>query len=68
MLFRGEWHTCLDGVSRPTIEACAAGTDGQVHDCMSLLGRDILDHFDLILGRQRQEILLLLPNHSYKVV
>jgi Retroviral aspartyl protease len=35
---------------------------------MSILGRDILNHFDLILSRRRNEVLLLAPNHEYRVV
>ena len=35
---------------------------------MSILGRDVLNHFDLILSRRRSEVLLLAPNHQYRVV
>jgi hypothetical protein len=34
---------------------------------MSILGRDVLDNFDVILSRQRGEVLLLAPNHFYRV-
>jgi hypothetical protein len=34
---------------------------------MSLLGRDVLDLFDLVLSRERNEILLLRPLHYYLV-
>ena len=34
---------------------------------MSILGRDILDHFDLIASRRRNEMLLLAVNHNYRV-
>ena len=34
---------------------------------MSILGRDVLDHFDLIVSRRRNEVLLLATNHSYQV-
>jgi hypothetical protein len=44
----------------------AAFTDTEASD-LSILGRDILHHFDLILGRKHGEILLLAPPHSYRV-
>lgn len=44
----------------------AAFTDPQATD-MSILGRDVLDNFDVILSRRRDEVLLLAPNHSYSV-
>jgi hypothetical protein len=34
---------------------------------VSILGRDILDHFDLILGREYGEILLLSPPYRFQV-
>ena len=33
----------------------------------SLVGRDVLDHFDLIVSRRRGEVLLLGGNHRYAV-
>jgi hypothetical protein len=45
----------------------AAFTDPQATD-MSVLGRDVLNLFDLILSRQRNDVLLLAPNHSYQVL
>jgi hypothetical protein len=45
----------------------AALTDPAATD-LSVLGRDVLDNFDLILSRRRNEILLLAPNHQYHVV
>ncbi len=44
----------------------AAFTDPSATD-LSILGRDVLDHFDLILSRRRNEVLLLAGNHSYQV-
>ena len=44
----------------------AAFTDLQATD-LSILGRDVLDNFDLILSRRRDEVLLLAPNHQYHV-
>jgi len=34
---------------------------------LSILGRDVLYHFDLILSRRRNEVSLLAPNHQYRV-
>jgi hypothetical protein len=45
----------------------AAFTDPSAID-MSILGRDILDYFDVILSEQRDEVLLLSQNHQYRVV
>jgi hypothetical protein len=44
----------------------AAFTDPQASD-LSVLGRDVLDNFDVILSQRRDEVLLLAPNHSYVV-
>ena len=44
----------------------AAFTDPVATD-FSVLGRDVLNHFDVILSRQREEVLLLAPNHQYQV-
>jgi hypothetical protein len=44
----------------------AAFTDPAAAD-MSVLGREILDHFDLIVSRRRNEVLLLATNHDYRV-
>jgi hypothetical protein len=44
----------------------AAFTDPRATD-MSILGRDVLDHFDVIVSRRRNEGLLLAPNHHYTV-
>ena len=45
----------------------AAFTDPSAID-MSILGRDILNYFDVILSKQRDEVLLLSQNHQYRVV
>src|SRR5205085_11070550 len=34
---------------------------------MSILGRDVLSNFDLILSRRRKEVLLLAGKHAYSV-
>jgi hypothetical protein len=44
----------------------AAFTDPTATD-FSILGRDVLDHFDVILSRRRNEVLLLAGNHLYQV-
>jgi hypothetical protein len=32
---------------------------------MCILGRDILDHFDVIVSRRRDQVLLVAGNHHY---
>lgn len=44
----------------------AAFTDPTATD-LSILGRDVLNHFDVILSRRRNEVLLLAPTHEYRV-
>jgi len=44
----------------------AAFTDPSATD-LSILGRDVRNHFDVILSRRRNEVLLLAPNHQYRV-
>ena len=44
----------------------AAFTDPTATD-LSILGRDVLDHFDVIISRRRNEVLLLAENHNYHV-
>jgi hypothetical protein len=44
----------------------AGFTDPRATD-ISILGRDVLDNFDLIIGRHRNIILLLAPRHRYHV-
>ncbi len=44
----------------------AAFTDLAATD-LSILGRDVLDLFDLVLSRPRNEILLLAGTHQYRV-
>jgi hypothetical protein len=44
----------------------AGFTDPAATD-LSVLGRDVLDNFDLIISRRRNEILLLAPRHQYRV-
>jgi Aspartyl protease len=44
----------------------AAFTDPRTTD-QGILGRDVLDNFDVILSRRRDEMLLLAGNHQYQV-
>jgi hypothetical protein len=50
--FRGEFAAFLDSSA---IDSC-------------VLGRDVLDHLDLILSRRRNEVRLLGTNHTYQVL
>jgi hypothetical protein len=45
----------------------AAFTDDSATD-LSILGRDVLNIFDVIISRRRNQVLLLGENHSYRVV
>lgn len=44
----------------------ASFTDPAATD-LSVLGRDVLDNFDLIFSRRRDEIFLLAPRHRYRI-
>jgi hypothetical protein len=44
----------------------AAFTDAAATD-FSVLGRDVLDHFDLVMSRRTDEISLLAGNHRYRI-
>lgn len=44
----------------------AGFTDPAATD-LSILGRDVLGHFDLIISRQRGAIWLLAPRHQYRI-
>jgi hypothetical protein len=44
----------------------AAFTDPTATD-LSILGRDVLDLFDVIVSRRREEVLLLAGDHQYRV-
>jgi hypothetical protein len=57
---------CDDGSVANMRGEFAAFTDPAATD-LSILGRDILDHFDVILSRRRNEVLLLARNHHYRV-
>lgn len=35
---------------------------------LSILGRDVLNNFDVIISRPRNEVLLLAPRHTYQVI
>jgi len=57
----------LVGIGGAGAYVYAAFTDPDATD-MSILGRDVLDHFDVIISRPRNEVLLLSQNHQYRVV
>jgi hypothetical protein len=44
----------------------AAFTDPAATDT-SIVGREVLDNFDVILSRRRNEVAFLAPNHSYRI-
>jgi hypothetical protein len=44
----------------------AAFTDPATTD-LSILGRDVLNIFDVIVSKRRNEVLLLAGNHQYRV-
>jgi hypothetical protein len=45
----------------------AVFTDAEASD-INILGRDVLDSFDVIVSRPRNEVLLLSQRHTYQVV
>lgn len=55
-----------DGVPAIVRGQFSAFTDPRASD-LSILGRDVLDNFDVIISRRRNEGLLLAPNHHYQV-
>src|SRR4029077_7765896 len=44
----------------------AGFTDPAATD-LSVLGRDVLDNFDLIISRRRNEVMLIAPKHRYRI-
>ena len=58
--------TADDGTPAHIRGIYAAFTDPAATD-LSILGRDVLNNFDLILSRPRNEILILAGNHQYIV-
>jgi hypothetical protein len=56
-----------DGGSARVRGEFAAFTDLTATD-MSILGRDVLDNFDVIISRRRDQVLLLAGNHRYQVM
>jgi len=58
--------TIQDGPPARVRGQFAAFTDPTATD-LSILGRDVLNHFDVILSRRNNEVLLLAPNHRYRV-
>lgn len=50
-----------------TVRGTSAGFQDPSATDFSILGRDVLNNFDVILSRPRGEVLLLAPNHHYRV-
>ena len=50
-----------------TIRGNFAAVVGQSTLDVSILGRDVLSHFDVIVSRRRNEVLILTGNHAYAV-
>ncbi len=57
---------CSDGGSARIRGPFAAFTDPAATD-LSILGRDVLDNFDVVTSRRRNEVLLLAGHHQYQV-
>jgi len=56
-----------DGIPVQIQGEFAAFTDPEATD-LSILGRDVLNHLDLILSHRREKILLLAKKHQYQIV
>jgi hypothetical protein len=57
---------CEDGRLARVRGELASFTDSTATD-LSILGRDVLDNFDMIISRRRNEVWLLAPRHQYRV-
>jgi hypothetical protein len=55
-----------DGGNATIQGSFAAFTDPKAVD-YSILGRDVLDHFDLVLSRKRDELIILAPPSRYEI-
>lgn len=58
--------TCDDGTPARVRGRYAALVDPNASD-ISILGRDVLNNFDLILSRPRNDLLVLSGNHQYRI-
>lgn len=56
----------LDGRNATVKGRYAATTEATAVD-LSVLGRDVLANFDVIISRRRNEVLLITTNHGYAV-
>lgn len=56
----------LDGRNATVKGRYAATTESTAWD-LSVLGRDVLANFDVIVSRRRNEVLLIAGNHAYAV-
>ena len=55
-----------DGTTARVRGQFAAFTDPKATD-PSILGRDVLNHFDVILSRRNNRVLLLTTSHTYRI-
>ena len=55
-----------DGATARVKGQFAAFTDPQAID-LCILGRDVLDHFDVIVSRRRNQVVLLAAGHEYAI-
>jgi hypothetical protein len=67
MLFSGVWQLCDDGVVRPLIRGEYAACTQQDMLDMSVLGRDILDLFAVIVDRPQDVVCLIGGHHTYRI-
>jgi hypothetical protein len=61
----------LDALALPALPAATGLLGGFLDPAasdMDILGRDVLNNFDVILSYRRREVLLLAPNHAYQVL
>lgn len=56
-----------DGGGSVRIRGEFAGFTDPTATDLSVLGRDVLDNFDLVISRRRNEVLLLAPRHQYRI-
>jgi hypothetical protein len=58
---------CEDGRTARVHGDFAAFTEGSATD-ISIMGRDVLDQFDVITSRRRDAVLLLAGHHQYEIM
>ena len=71
MRIAGEWRVCDDGVTRPALRGKVQAAAGAYHVDVFLVDscadRTVFSENLVILSRRRNEVLLLAPNHEYRV-